>query len=189
MSTETTTSQTLADATGTWVIDPTHTNIGFSVRHAMVSKVRGHFNDYTGSFTIDGANLANSIAELTIQSASIETKTPDRDAHLKSPDFLDVENFPTLTFVSTSVAPKGDDEVVVTGDLTIHGVTKSVDVTYTFLGLSTDPYGNNKIGFEGSAKISRKDFGLTWNAALETGGVMIGDDIKLNLDVEANKQV
>ena len=182
-----TTETTITQATGTWVIDPVHTNLGFSVRHAMVSKVRGNFTDYTGSFTIDGDNLANSTAELTIQTASIETKTADRDAHLKSPDFLDVENFPTLTFKSTAVASKGDD-IVVTGDLTIHGVTKSVDVVYTFLGLSTDPYGNNKIGFEGSAKISRKDFGLTWNAALETGGVMVGDDIKLNLDVEANKQ-
>lgn len=178
---------TIAAATGTWVIDPAHTNLGFSVRHAMVSKVRGNFAEYTGSFTIDGENLANSSAELTISVASIETKTADRDAHLKSADFLDVENFPTLTFVSTAVAAKGDD-FVVTGDLTIRGVTKSVDVTCTFLGLSTDPFGNNKIGFEGSAKISRKGFGLTWNAALETGGVLVGDDIALNLDVEANKQ-
>ena len=188
MSTATTTGQTLANATGTWVIDPTHTSIGFSTRHAMVSKVRGSFTEYTGSFTIDGDNLADSAAELTIQAASIETKSADRDAHLKSPDFLDAESFPTLTFVATSVAPKGDDVVVVTGDLTIHGVTKSVDVTYSFVGLSTDPYGNEKIGFEGSAKISRKEFGLIWNAALETGGVLVGDDIKLNLDVEANKQ-
>ena len=188
MSTATTTDSSLASATGTWVIDTVHTTIGFSVRHAMVSKARGSFTDYSGLFTIDGDNLASSTAELTIQVASIETKSADRDAHLKSPDFLDVENFPTLTFVSTAVVAKGDD-VIVTGDLTIHGVTKSVDVTYRFLGLSTDPWGNQKIGFEGSAKISRKDFGLTWNAALETGGVMVGDDIKLNLDVEATKQV
>jgi polyisoprenoid-binding protein YceI len=177
----------LSAATGTWVIDPTHTNLGFSARHAMVAKVRGHFAEYTGSFTIDGDNLANSKAELTIQTASIDTKTADRDAHLKSADFLDVEQFPTITFVSTSVASKGDS-IVVTGDLTIHGVTKSVDVTWEFLGLSQDPWGNTKIGFEGSTKVSRKEFGLTWNAALETGGVLVGDDIKLNLDVEANKQ-
>jgi polyisoprenoid-binding protein YceI len=177
----------LSAATGTWVIDPSHTNLGFSARHAMVAKVRGHFSEYSGSFTIDGDNLANSKAELTIQTASIDTKTADRDAHLKSPDFLDVEQFPTITFVSTSVASKGDD-IIVTGDLTIHGVTKSVDVTWEFLGLSQDPWGNTKIGFEGSTKISRKEFGLTWNAALETGGVLVGDDIKLNLDVEANKQ-
>lgn len=177
----------LSNATGTWVIDPFHTTIGFSVRHAMVAKVRGSFEEYAGSFTIDGENLANSTAELTIQAASINTRTPDRDAHLKSADFLDVENYPTITFVATGVTTDGDD-IIVTGDLTIHGVTQPVDVTYSFVGLSTDPFGNNKIGFEGSAKISRKDFGLTYNAALETGGVLIGDDIKLNFDVEANKQ-
>ena len=178
---------TLSAATGTWVIDPSHTTIGFSVRHAMVARVRGSFGTYSGSFTIDGENLSESTAELTISAASINTTSADRDAHLASPDFLDVENFPTLTFVSTGVSAKGDD-ILVTGDLTIHGVTKSVEVKYEFIGLSTDPYGNNKIGFEGSAKISRKEFGLVWNAALETGGVMVGDDITLTLDVEANKQ-
>ena len=178
---------TLSAATGTWVIDPSHTTIGFSVRHAMVARVRGSFGTYSGSFTIDGENLSESTAELTISGASINTNSADRDAHLASPDFLDVENFPTLTFVSTGVSAKGDD-ILVTGDLTIHGVTKSVEVKYEFIGLSTDPYGNNKIGFEGSAKISRKEFGLVWNAALETGGVMVGDDITLTLDVEANKQ-
>ncbi len=177
----------LSAASGTWVIDPTHTNLGFSARHAMVAKVRGNFGEFSGSFTIDGDNLAASTAEVTIQVASIDTKTADRDTHLKSPDFLDVENFPTITFVSTAVTPKGDD-VVITGDLTIHGVTKSVEIEYEFVGISQDPWGQTKIGFEGSTKISRKDFGLTWNAALETGGVLIGDEIKLNLDVEATKQ-
>ena len=188
MSTATTSSDlTLANATGTWVIDAAHTNLGFSARHAMVAKVRGNFGEFSGSFTIDGDNLAASSAELTIQAASIDTKNSDRDAHLKSADFLDVENFPTLTFVSTSVKVTGND-VVVTGDLTIHGVTRSVDVAYEFVGISQDPWGQTKIGFEGSTKISRKDFGLVWNAALETGGVLVGDDIKLNLDVEATKQ-
>ena len=182
-----TTNLTLANATGTWVIDASHTSLAFSARHAMVAKVRGSFGDYSGSFTIDGDNLAASSAELTIQTASIDTKSPDRDGHLKSADFLDVENFPTITFVSTAVKANGND-VVVTGDLTIHGVTTSVDVAYEFVGISQDPWGNTKIGFEGSAKISRKEFGLTWNAALETGGVLVGDEIKLNLDVEANKQ-
>ena len=177
----------LSAASGTWVIDPTHTNLGFSARHAMVAKVRGNFGEFSGSFTIDGDNLAASTAEVTIQVASIDTKTADRDTHLKSPDFLDVENFPTITFVSTAVTPKGDD-VVITGDLTIHGVTKSVEIEYEFVGISQDPWGQTKIGFEGSTKISRKDFGLTWNAALETGGVLVGDEIKLNLDVEATKQ-
>lgn len=178
---------TIAGATGTWVIDPSHTTLGFSARHAMVAKVRGTFTEYSGSFTIDGDNLAGSSAELTIQAASIDTKSPDRDAHLTSADFLDAENFPTLTFVSTSVKSAGAT-ITVTGDLTIHGVTKSVDVTYEFVGISQDPWGNTKIGFEGSTKISRKEFGLTWNAALETGGVLVGDEIKISLDVEANKQ-
>ena len=177
----------LSAASGTWVIDPTHTNLGFSARHAMVAKVRGNFGEFSGSFTIDGDNLAASTAEVTIQVASIDTKTADRDTHLKSPDFLDVENFPTITFVSTAVTPKGDD-VVITGDLTIHGVTKSVEIEYEFVGISQDPWGQTKIGFEGSTKISRKEFGLTWNAALETGGVLVGDEIRIDLDVEAAKQ-
>ena len=178
---------TLANASGTWVIDAAHTNIGFSVRHAMVAKVRGSFGAFAGSFTIDGANIPASRAELTIEAASIDTKQADRDAHLKSADFLDVENFPTVAFTSTSVASKGDD-VVVTGDLTIHGVTKSVDVAWEFVGISQDPWGTTKIGFEGKAKINRKEFGLVWNAALETGGVLVGDDITLTFDVEAAKE-
>ena len=177
----------LSPATGTWIIDPFHTTIGFWVRHAMVAKVRGNFGTYSGSFTIDGDNLSASRAELTIEAASINTNSADRDAHLASADFLDAENFATLTFVSTAVAAKGAD-IVVTGDLTIHGVTNSVEVKYEFVGASTDPYGNNKVGFEGTAKISRKDFGLVWNAALETGGVLVGDEIHLTFDVEANKQ-
>lgn len=175
-------------AAGIWDIDTAHTNLGFSARHAMVAKVRGSFADYSGTFTIDGDNLANSKAEITIQAASISTGVADRDGHLTSPDFLDVENFPTITFVSTAVVAKGDDDVVITGDLTIHGVTKSVDVVYAFLGVSQDPWGNSKVGFEGSTKISRKEFGLVWNAALETGGVLVSDEIKLNLDVEGTKK-
>jgi polyisoprenoid-binding protein YceI len=187
MSIATTSATSLAGATGTWVIDAAHTNLGFSTRHAMVSKVRGNFGEFSGSFTIDGENLANSSAELTIQAASIDTKSADRDAHLSSPDFLDVEKFATITFASTAVKVDGD-KAIVTGDLTIHGVTRSVDVVYDFAGISQDPWGQTKIGFEGSAKISRKDFGLVWNAALETGGVLVGDEIKLTLDVEATKQ-
>ncbi len=177
----------LTAASGTWAIDPTHTTIGFTVRHAMIAKVRGAFGDFAGSFTIDGSDLSASSAEITIQAASIDTKNADRDAHLTSPDFLDVAAFPTLAFTSTAVKASGND-VVVTGDLTIHGVTKSVDVNYEFIGLSQDPWGNQRIGFEGTAKISRKEFDLTWNAALETGGVLVGDDITLTLDVEAVKQ-
>ena len=177
----------LSATTGTWAIDPTHTTIGFSVRHAMVSKVRGNFSDFAGSTTIDGANLAASSVEVTIQAGSIDTKNADRDGHLVSADFLDVENFPTLTFTSTNVAVNGAD-VTITGDLTIHGVTRSVTVEFEYIGTSLDPFGFTRVGFEGTAKISRKDFSLVWNAALETGGVLVGDEITLVLDVEAVKQ-
>ena len=177
----------LAGVAGTWNIDPTHTSIGFGVRHAMVSKVRGNFADFSGSLTINGDDLAASSAELTIQAASIDTKNADRDGHLISADFLDVENFPTLTFTSTAVTVDGPD-VAVTGDLTIRGVTRPVTVNYEYIGTSVDPFGFTRVGFEGTAKISRKDFGLTWNAALETGGVLVGDEITLVLDVEAVKQ-
>ena len=176
----------LTAANGTWVIDAAHTNIGFSARHLMVSKVRGHFTAFEGGFTIDAANVGASSANLSIQAASMDTNSADRDGHLKSPDFLDVENFPTLTFVATSAVDKGTI-VEVTGDLTVHGVTKSVVVPWEFIGVSTDPWGNTKAGFEAELEISREDFGLTWNAALETGGVLLSDKIKLVLDVQALK--
>ena len=163
----------LSAATGTWNIDPTHTTIGFSVRHAMVSKVRGKFNDFAGTFVIDGADVSKSAASLTIQAGSIDTSNADRDGHMKSAEFLDT-------------AAKGDD-VIVTGNLTIHGVTKSVDVTFEYNGTALDPWGNTRVGFEGKAEISRKDFGLVWNAVLEGGGVLVGDSVKLEFDVEAVK--
>ena len=178
----------LSGTTGTWAIDPTHTTIGFSVRHAMVAKVRGRFTDFAGTFTLDGANPAASSAELVIQTASIDTANADRDAHLKGADFFNVENTQLLTFKSTAVAQKNDSHFVVTGDLTLGEHTKSIDITFELVGTSTDPWGNARIGFEGETEISRKDFGLSWNAALETGGVLVGDAIKIALDVEAVKQ-
>ena len=178
----------LAATTGTWEIDPTHSTIGFVARHAMVAKVRGGFSDFTGTLNLDGEDPAKSSASLTIVASSFSTNNPERDAHVKSADFLDVDQFPTLTFVSKAVTQKDDDEVVVTGDLTIHGVTKPVDVKFELLGTSQDPWGGTRIGFEGKAEISRKEFGLVWNVALETGGVLVGDTIKLELDVEAVKK-
>lgn len=178
----------LSTTTGTWAIDPTHTTIGFSVRHAMVAKVRGRFTEFEGAFVLDGANPAASTANLVIQSASITTENADRDTHVKSAEFLNVEANPTLAFTSTSVKQTDDDEFVVTGDLTINGVTKSVDVEFELLGTSKDPWGGTRIGFEGKTEISRKDFGLVWNVALETGGVLVSDAVKLILDVEAVKQ-
>jgi polyisoprenoid-binding protein YceI len=186
MSTTVNETTALSTATGTWVIDTAHTTLGFTARHAMVAKVRGNFGEFAGQFTI-ADDLAASTAELTIQAASIDTRTPDRDAHLKSADFLDVENFPTLEFVSTGVRAEGST-FIVTGDLTIRGVTRSIDVSYELTGISQDPWGATKIGFEGTAKLSRKDFGLVWNVALETGGVLVSDEIKLTLDVEATTQ-
>ena len=178
----------LSATTGTWVIDPTHTTIGFSARHAMVAKVRGHFTEFAGSFTLDGQIPENSSAELLVQTASLSTQNADRDAHLKSADFLNVESNPTLSFRSTGVSVKGGDSFVVTGDLTIGSVTKSVDVTFELIGVSQDPWGGTRIGFDGEAEITRKDFGLVWNVALETGGVLVGEKVKLTLDVEAVKQ-
>jgi polyisoprenoid-binding protein YceI len=176
-----------AAITGTWAIDPTHTTIGFSIRHAMIAKVRGRFTEFDGTFVIDSENVGGSTASLTIQAASFTTENADRDAHVKSADFLDVENFPTLTFTSTSAVQQGSI-FTVTGDLTIHGVTQSVPVEFDLTGTSTDPWGGNRIGFEGTADISRSLFGLTWNTALETGGVLVSDTVKLVLDVEAVKQ-
>lgn len=178
----------LTATTGTWAIDGSHSTIGFTARHAMVAKVRGKFESYEGSIVLDGGNPAASSATLTIQAASLTTGTADRDAHLKSADFLDVEQYPTLTFVSTAVAQKGDDEFVVTGDLTIHGVTKSVDVEFSLVGVNPDPWGGTRIGFEGKTEISRKDFGLTWNVAIEGGGILVGDTVKIELDIEGVKQ-
>ncbi len=178
----------LSATTGTWVIDPTHTTIGFSARHAMVAKVRGNFTEFTGSFTLDGDVPESSSAELLVQTASLTTQNADRDAHLKSADFLNVEVNPTLSFKSTGVNVKGGDTFIVTGDLTIGSVTKSVDVEFELIGVSKDPWGGTRIGFDGETEITRKDFGLVWNVALEAGGVLVGEKVKLNLDVEAVKQ-
>ena len=177
----------LSVTTGTWVIDSAHTTLGFSARHAMVTTVRGTFADFEGTLILDGATPANSSATVTIKSASFSSGNEQRDGHVKSPDFLDVENFPTLTFVSTSVRQSGSD-FVLTGDLTVHGVTKSVGIEAEFSGVSKDPFGNDRIGFEGSTTISRKDFGLEWNVALEAGGFLVSDKIKISLDISAIKQ-
>ena len=178
----------LTDTTGTWQIDPTHTTIGFSVRHAMIAKVRGRFTDFAGSFTLNGDDPANSSAQLTVLLTSVDTQNDDRDNHLRSAEFFDVESFPEMTFISTSVESKGSD-FVVTGDLSVHGVTKTVPVKFELVGISQDPWGNTRIGFEGEAEINRRDFGLEWNVALDTGGVLVSENIKITLDVEAVKQV
>ncbi|TBT83503.1 polyisoprenoid-binding protein [Propioniciclava sinopodophylli] len=177
----------LTELQGTYVLDPSHTAIGFVTRHAMVTKVRGSFEEYTGTATIDGANPSASTLNVDIKAGSINTRNADRDAHVRSGDFLDVETYPEITFRGTDFAVKGD-VVDVTGDLTIRGTTKSVTIPFEFQGAAKDPFGNERIGFEGSADISRADFGLTWNAALETGGFLVADKVTLEFEVSAIKQ-
>jgi polyisoprenoid-binding protein YceI len=180
---------TLADLSGSYTVDPAHTRIGFVARHAMVTKVRGNFNEFEGSGVVDGADLAASTVTLTIQAASIDTRNEQRDAHLRSNDFLALEEFPQITFVSTGFSRTGAASLELTGDLTIKGVTNSVTVPFEFEGAATDPFGNLRVGFEGAVTIHRKDYGLTWNAALETGGVLVSDKIVLEFEVSAIKTV
>jgi len=182
-----TTSTALTPTTGTWVLDPAHTRLGFEARHAMVSKVRGSFGIFEGTLVLDGENPANSRANVVIDASSISTGSADRDTHLRSADFLDVEQYPTLTFTSTAVRHEGDAFVMV-GDLTIRGTTRPVEIRADLEGVVDDPWGNTKIGFEGLASLSRKDFGLTWNVALEAGGVLVSDTVKIVLDVQAARQ-
>jgi polyisoprenoid-binding protein YceI len=186
--TGTTTDAALDHTTGTWVLDPSHSRIGFSAKHAMVTTVRGQFDTFDGSLTLDGGNPSASTSELTIQAASITTSSTDRDNHLRSGDFLDVESYPTLTFASTGVKDGQGDDFVMTGDLTIRGVTRPVELKVELEGVSKDPFGNDRIGFSGHTVISRKDFGLVWNVALEAGGVLVSDKVKIALDISAIKQ-
>ena len=177
----------LTELKGTYVLDPSHTTIGFVTRHAMVTKVRGSFEEYTGTATIDGANPSASTLDVDIKAASINTRNADRDAHVRSGDFFDVETYPNVTFRGTDFVIKGD-VVEVTGDLTIRDVTKSITIPFEFQGAATDPFGNKRIGFEGETTILRSDFGLTWNAALETGGFLVADKVVLEFEVSAIEQ-
>jgi polyisoprenoid-binding protein YceI len=176
----------LQDISGDYTIDPAHTRLGFSARHAMVATVRGQFTDFTGTAHVDTANPAGSKVELSIVANSISTGQQQRDDHLRSGDFFESEQYPDITFTSTDVARDGD-EWTITGDLTIKGVTRSIAVPFEFTGSAQDPFGNTRIGFEGAATLNRKDWGLTWNAALETGGVLVSEKIKLQFDVSAIK--
>lgn len=177
----------LTALTGTWTIDNSHSRIGFVTRHAMVTKVRGSFDSFEGTATIDGANLANSTVNVTAQVASFTTGNEQRDGHVKSADFLDAEQFPTVTFVATEVNQTGDETADITGDLTIKGTTKSVTFPMEFNGTAVDPYGNLRAGFEGQTSILRSEFGITWNAALETGGVMVSDKVAIEVEISAIK--
>jgi polyisoprenoid-binding protein YceI len=182
-----TSTTSFAQLTGDYTLDAPHSRIGFTARYAMVTKVRGSFNQFVGSIHVDGDEPAKSTADLTITTASIDTRNADRDGHLRSGDFLLVEEFPQITFVSTETKQTGDDTFDVTGDLTIKDITRPVTIALDFVGANTDPYGQARVNFEGSATISRKEFGVTWNAALETGGVVVGDKIVLDFEISAIK--
>ena len=172
-------------ASGTYTLDPAHTRIGFVARHAMVTKVRGAFNEFEGSAVVDTQDLANSKVEVVIKTASIDTRNEQRDGHLRSNDFLDVEHFGEITFSSTAVEATGEDVARVTGDLTIKGVTRPVTIDFAFEGVATDPFGNERAGFEGAVVINRKDWGVSWNAALEAGGVLVSEKVTLEFEVSA----
>ncbi|TWV30382.1 YceI family protein [Streptomyces misionensis] len=177
----------LAALTGDYTIDPAHTTIEFVARHAMVTNVRGGFQDFTGSLHLDGQDPTRSTATLDVKMASIDTGNADRDGHLKSADFFKIDEFPDMTFRSTKVEPLGGDDYRVTGDLSLLGVTRPISIDLEFNGVAKDPFGNERAGFEGKAELLRSEWGLTWNAALETGGVLVSDKIKLNFDVSAIK--
>jgi polyisoprenoid-binding protein YceI len=178
----------LADVTGDYAVDVAHTRIGIRARHAMVTTVRGAFTEFAGTAHLDTAKPSASSVTLRIATASIDTGTPDRDGHLRSADFLDVERFPEMVFTSTDVEQVDDDVYRVTGDLTIKDVTRSVSVDFTMTGSALDPFGNTRVGFEGALAIKRSDWDLTWNAVLETGGVLVSDRIQVEFDVSAIKE-
>lgn len=173
----------LQDLSGTYVLDPTHTTLSFITRHAMVTKVRGSFQEFEGTAVL-GEDPSLTV---TIQVASVDTRNEDRDNHLRSADFFDVENYPTITFTSHNYEIK-DDVAEITGDLTIKDVTRQLTIPFEYQGEATDPFGNHRVGFEGSIQVLRSDFGLTWNAALETGGVLVSDKVTLEFEISAIKQ-
>ncbi len=183
----TATLNTTIPLSGVWTIDPSHTRIGFVARHAMVTKVRGAFNDFSGTITVPDENLDSAIVELSIKATSIDTRNEQRDAHLRSNDFLAMDEYPEIKFRSSSVVATSDETLDLVGDLTVRGVTREVTVPFEFAGTATDPFGNVRAGFEGSLSISRSDYGVTWNAALETGGVLVSDKITLEFEVSVVK--
>lgn len=171
-----------------WIVDPTHSAIEFSVKHMMIAKVKGSFNKFEASILANPSDLTTAEIDFAVDVASIDTRNADRDNHLRSADFFDVEKNPTLTFKSTKIVKTDEDEYDVTGDVTLNGVTQEETFNITFEGQGKDPWGNEKAGFSGKGKVKRSDYGLTYNAALETGGVLIGDQITLTIEIEAAKE-
>ena len=177
----------LSELSGDYVLDVVHSRIGFAVRHAMVAKIRGQFNEFAGALSVNPEDHSKSSAHLTIKVASIDTRSEARDTHLRSSDFLSMDEFPEITFVSTGVQVTSEQTVELTGDLTIKAVTKSITVPFEYLGASIDPFGEHRIGFEGSAVINRKDYDVSWNMALETGGFAVSDKVTLEFEIGATK--
>ncbi|HRB70612.1 YceI family protein [Flavobacterium sp. WV_118_3] len=175
-------------ATTKWAIDPTHSEIGFKVKHMMFTNVSGKFENYDATITTDGDNFENASISFSADVNSVDTRNADRDNHLKSADFFDVENHPKLTFKASSFTKVDDNNYELSGDLSLRGVTKFVKLPVEFSGLMKDPWGNTKAGLNISGKISRKDWGLNWNSALETGGVLVSDDVRLNIELQLVKQ-
>ncbi|ETI68185.1 YceI family protein [Neobacillus vireti] len=170
-----------------WALDPTHSSVDFSVRHMMIANVKGTFNSFNATIEADPADLTTASIEFSVDTASVDTRNKDRDGHLVSADFFDVENHPTMTFKATNIEKTDDDEYNVTGDLTLRGTTKPETFVVTFEGQGKDPWGNEKVGFSAVGTINRSDYGLVWNAALETGGVLVAEKVKINLQLQAAK--
>ena len=175
----------LAALSGDYTIDPSHSTIGFVARHAMVTNVKGSFQEFDGTLHLDGSDPSKSTATLDVKMESVETGSADRDGHLKSSDFFKIDEFPTMTFRSTKAEALGGDDYRITGELSIMGTTKPLSIDLEFNGAAKDPFGNERVGFEGRAEILRSEWGVTWNAALETGGVLVSDKIKLTFDISA----
>ncbi|RUS53169.1 hypothetical protein QI30_15045 [Kurthia sp. 3B1D] len=169
-----------------YVVDPTHSSIGFQAKHMMISKVKGHFDRFNSELDINPEDLSGGNIQFEVEIASINTNNEDRDNHLRSADFFDAETHPTMKFVATDIKKVDDDEYKITGDLSIRGVTKPVTFDAEYNGKGTNPWGVEVVAFEADGKINRKDFGLNWNSALETGGVLVSDDIKIHIEIEAN---
>jgi len=177
--------QDLKQLVGTYTIDPAHSRIGFVARHAMVTKVRGSFNDFDGKFSIDGEDPAKSNVNIEIKAVSIDTRNEQRDGHLRSNDFFSMDEYPLITFKSTGVKETSEAGFDLAGDLTVRGVSKPVTIPFTFEGAATDPFGNFRAGFEGSVQVNRKDWGINWNAPLEAGGVLVSEKVTLEFEISA----
>ncbi len=171
-----------------WTIDVAHSTAEFSIRHLMISTVKGRFSGIEGTIVGEPEHLENATVEVSVDIASVDTRQSERDAHLRSQDFFDVEKFPQMVFKSTKITPTGNNRYAIVGDLSIHGVTRSETFEVSFEGRAKDPWGGERAGFSVSAKINRKDYGLKWNVALEAGGVMVGDEVKINVEIEAIRQ-